>query len=53
LLAAAIYNHDTRDGFDLPSGGRQSRGPSECVVVLKRSTRRIITHEEVGNYNER
>lgn len=46
---AGIYNHNTRDGFDLPSSARQSREPSaSCVVVLKRS-RRTIIHEELGN----
>jgi hypothetical protein len=42
-----IYNHNTGDGFDLPSSTRQSREPSASYVLLKRS-RRIITHEEVG-----
>jgi hypothetical protein len=44
-----IYNHNTGDGFDLPSSTRQSRELSaSCVVLLKRS-RRIIAREEVGS----
>lgn len=43
-----IYNHNTGDGFDLPSSTRQSRELSASFVLLKRS-RRIIAREEVGS----
>jgi hypothetical protein len=42
-----MYNHDTRDGFDLPSSIRQSRESSASSVVLIRRSRRITAHEEV------